>query len=97
MYILQPSARRAGRSAKDKAGYLTLSAADEEATEEGPEEGKLGLTRERGHARSSSLDLNKMISGSSVHSDMPAAEPPRPPPVSLLVWCAFSFCFSPSL
>ncbi|CAI8011382.1 hypothetical protein GBAR_LOCUS7360 [Geodia barretti] len=38
------------------------------------------ISRERGHGRSTSLDLNKMIPGSSVLSDMPAAEPPRPPP-----------------
>ena len=88
----QASTRRAS---KDKTGYQALSAADdeEEEEEEGEEEegeeeevvsgeDETATGRERGHGRSSSLDLNKMIATSSVLSDMPAAEPPRPPPVS---------------
>ena len=62
-----------------------LSGTDEEVEEEGDKDDELKqftIGRERGHGRSTSLDLNKMIPGSSVLSDMPAAEPPRPPPVS---------------
>ena len=65
-----------------KSGYHKLSGAGED--EEGEESKELKhplISRERVHGRSTSLDLNKMIPGSSVLSDMPAAEPPRPPPV----------------
>ena len=42
------------------------------------------LAREHGHSRSTSLDLNKMMQAAavSVYSDVPSAEPPKPPPVS---------------
>ncbi|CAI8011383.1 Intersectin-1 [Geodia barretti] len=68
-------------AAVSKSGYHKLSGAGED--EEGEESKELKqpmISRERGHGRSTSLDLNKMIPGSSVLSDMPAAEPPRPPP-----------------
>ena len=85
---LQPSTRRPVHSAKDRSGYLALSAADEGDAEEEPEAQQSGtqqpaIGRDRGHGRSTSLDLNKMIASSSVFSDMPSAEPPRPPPVSV--------------
>jgi hypothetical protein len=67
--------------AVSKSGHHKLSGAgvDEEGGES-KELKQLTMGRERGHGRSTSLDLNKMIPGSSVLSDMPAAEPPRPPP-----------------
>ena len=70
------------RSSKEKAGYQILPAGDEETTEEDRTTEQLAIGRDRGHGRSTSLDLKKMIAGSDVLSDMPAAEPPRPPPVS---------------
>lgn len=39
--------------------------------------------KEKGHARASSLDLNKVLQSSDsgdVHKDMPSAVPPKPPP-----------------
>lgn len=67
---------------KEKLGYHTLSAEDEEEGDEGHGADQLAIGKERGHGRSTSLDLKKMIASSDVYSDMPAAEPPRPPPVS---------------
>ena len=79
---LQTSTRRPVHSAKERAGYHALSAADEEEAEGELETEQLAIGRDRGHGRSTSLDLNKMIASSGVFSDMPSAEPPRPPPVS---------------
>lgn len=78
--MLQARVHKSIHSSKDKSGYHTLSAAG--GAEEGHEAEQLAIGRDRGHARSTSLDLNKMIASSNVYSDMPAAEPPRPPPVS---------------
>lgn len=69
---------------KEKLGYHTLSANDEEGGDEGRGAEQLAIGKERGHGRSTSLDLKKMIPSSDVYSDMPAAEPPRPPPVCVL-------------
>lgn len=69
----------------EKAGYSALKAADEEKEQVLEKEtmSELNPMRERGHSRSTSLDLNKMMgaAGSSVYTDVPAAEPPKPPPV----------------
>lgn len=65
-------------------GYHTLSATNEEGGDEGHGAEQLAIGKERGHGRSTSLDLKKMIPSSDVYSDMPAAEPPRPPPVCVL-------------
>lgn len=70
----------------EKAGYSALRAAEEEKVEEGTVS-ELNPMKERGHSRSTSLDLNKMMgaAGSSVYTDVPAAEPPKPPPVGASV------------
>lgn len=82
MAVVNTSFGLQAHRSKEKLGYHTLSATDEEGGYEERGAEQLAMGKERGHGRSTSLDLKKMIPSSDVYSDMPAAEPPRPPPVS---------------